>query len=461
MSGTVEGDALVPKTLGTPIPDRLLIGTEDGIALIDTAGVPTPVSTLDNAQSQPFERGIAQGRGADGDAFYSGYGASSQKSGLIAFKLAGQNLDDIVNSGEVKHNDVAPTPIPGCEDVDADGSVEFAGIQWFRLTPAVNDGGTHVFATGRGTGGEITKHVTAWRALAQTTPFAPGSLAACHKVSTGAGLPAPPGYARVPVPACCHSPAGCSSKDAMSCCGDAERIDRLFIGDKNNAFFAVNFCYDDDPLNPVEQFTGNGTEFWLREQLGQIRVQPSVALDLGTVYAFSEHGEPENVYAFDINTGRIKWEYDLRDTFYDTGTACSAPGVKNCFPAPVAAVVDADPDSFELYVVDETGCWDKDRIAILIGADHIPQPLPTPTPSFMSADADIDTNAPEHDLAAGGHIINLTTGQLKPVACFGACVATLDLVAGWNEMVGLIRDKSSKEGQVRFRINFDPEGCDP
>lgn len=227
------------------------------------------------------------------------------------------------------------------------------------------------------------------------------------------------------------------------CCGPDGLVDTLFFGDKNAQFYGIVVCQTaggmplawDEKLKfpPV---TVNG---------GKTRSTPVVATDIGTVYVGNDNADDvkSSFYAFDMETGRIKWSHNVSA---DTNV-CAPSGTnfgKGCYASPLPHVTATSP------TLDAVGCTTATAVTLSVDAwtvnpnnpngsgQDMDSPLPPGSPTSIVGDLEWQ---------------NETEGTDYTACTGGDCVVSL--VAGPNTIVLQATDELGKVGRTEVTVCHD------
>ncbi len=454
LSEQLEGDALVPQE-STATDGRLVIGSASAMHLIRTRPGFDTVDTLTGSEISvpnlgPFRRGLVQAKTTG--ILYSGFGGGENDGeGLLAFDIfksmpCGSPIDEDLQSNGVLDKNSPTTGLPPEICNHSGTGTNFAGIQWHRHQVVFNEAESHFFITNRAnSNGDLRKRLAAFEAVGAGETLTGDNLIDCYK-SDFTGMVASATYARV------------ECKVATPCCNVGESVDRLFFGDRNQRFYAVDFCEGAPMYNawgPVSLRT-------------TFRALPVVSLDLETVYIYDESGDNEKVFALDIHDGTIKWEYHIlgQNDPFGNGSFCenaaTPAGGANCYPAPIPKITDKDSIG-TLYPVDDGGCLDADSVTLAVSSYHIDES------NLRAFEGNITPGAANLDTNSGVDWRNETSGASGHWPCDPECEGDLTsnpptgeaagLVEGCNCIVVTVRDNAGKEGSTLIAINRDSMGC--
>lgn len=521
----IKGDGLIPHVAGdpsTPIVDRLVIGSKKGMRLIRLGDDPE-VEPMVGENSQQYRRSIVQ---ASDGVFYSARGESASNGGLVAFiydadynggkgrltaitdptnnptasSLIDKTSPDLFPAGPPAGGDCSVAPTSLLRQCACDGQpggsnprIKMSNLQWHRTTPVLNEDETFFFVGNRQAEGnsDLRERITAYPTIDPLDPMpahpllVSDDLVNCYHV-TGAGITAALAYARV------------TCDGESNCCGltKGEKVDRLFFGDKENTFHAINFCEPDPVFGPNEY---HFEQVWTKTGLTTFRAQAAVALDRETVYAYDQNGVAR-LYAFDAHDGTLLWEYWIDDPAYDHSSGVCNPtpggaggggGGRNCYPSGVPLVIDVDLTRCDqagdectehlgverccpsgvcagteplcdtvLYPVGGDGTFDEDQVLLAVGVHGfdetgvLPPYVSQVTPPMMGTG--IDTGAPiMMSRASSGTVeaVNLTTGVSQVWPCAYICGGVVDLAMGTNEILITAFDRRGKPARSRITIN--------
>jgi hypothetical protein len=405
--------------------------------------------------------------------FFSGFGASGgSASGLASFTLAPDGSSPTLTSPWTFKRRLTPPaagPLTGC----GASPVSLAEVQFHRTSPVLSGDGDHVFITNRhASGADLSGMLLA---LSADSGVSAPDLVACARPSAGDGIVAAPAATELS----CSDVEHVAGPDMTPCCWNSllnngaggfvsGTFDRIVVLSKAQSVFVYDFCEapneSGESFHKVDPDTQDPATMpdW-GSPFAELRVQPTIAKDVGTFYFYDNNPTGERFFAYDLFDMDLKWVYDASDEDLDDNAHYCKVGVPaggaDCYLAPIP-YVSAAPISGGLRLT--------------IGAHH-------PEGGYLAARTTGNTNAENRVMGALGEfsdtgsaplaaladvrIHNLAASGPKPweVGCFASPPCTVDLLAaqgdlsaGANSIDVTVRTRFGKEGTTRVALNYSP-----